>query len=133
MGNDTKKKTSDIIIKVSELFGVSLSSEDQDKEAGQGSSITYTVKVKNTGNVNENIDLKVAEGKYKDWATQGLTTTLLGEKGETEFTVTVHSVTPFSPRSVVVRPSVAQSLYLPSATLRSMFSLTLPVFFTLTV
>jgi uncharacterized repeat protein (TIGR01451 family) len=89
LGNDTKKKTSDIIIKVSELFGVSLSSEDQDKEAGQGSSITYTVKVKNTGNVNENIDLKVAEGKYKDWATLGLTTTLLGEKGETEFTVTV--------------------------------------------
>jgi uncharacterized repeat protein (TIGR01451 family) len=89
LGNDTKKKTTNVIVKVSELFGVSLTSEDIDKEAGQGSAITYTVKVKNTGNVNENIDLKIAEGKYKDWATLSDETTILGEKGEKLVTVTL--------------------------------------------
>jgi len=89
LGNDTKKKTTPIIVKVSELFGVTLSSEDVDKEAGQGSSITYTVKVKNSGNVNEDIDIKIAEGKYKDWATLSDETTLLGEKGEKLITVIV--------------------------------------------
>jgi len=89
LGNDTKKKTTPVIVKVSELFGVSLTSEDTDKEGGQGSSVVYTVKVKNTGNVNENLDLKIAEGKYKDWASLSVSTVQLGEKGESEITVTV--------------------------------------------
>jgi len=89
LGNDTRKQTKNLVVKVSEIFGVSLTSEDRDKEAGQGSSVVYTVKVKNTGNVDEDIDLKITEGNYKGWATLGTTTTKLGEKGELEITVTV--------------------------------------------
>jgi uncharacterized membrane protein len=89
LGNDSKKVSQDIKLTVSEEFGVSLSTEDEAKDAGQGSTIAYTITVKNTGNVLENIDIKVLEGNFKSWATLSASTAQLGEKGTMDFTVTV--------------------------------------------
>ncbi|MGQ9582989.1 MAG: CARDB domain-containing protein [Thermoplasmatota archaeon] len=88
-GNDTKKTTQDIRVTVSERFGVSLSTEDSAKDCGQGDAVVYTVKVKNTGNVLEDLDLKVVEGNYKEWAALSVSTLQLGESEEMEVTVTV--------------------------------------------
>jgi len=89
LGNDSKKVNQDITLTVSEEWGVFLSTEDEAKDAGQGSTIAYTITVKNTGNVLENIDIKILEGNYKSWATLSASTAQLGEKGTLDFTVTV--------------------------------------------
>jgi uncharacterized repeat protein (TIGR01451 family) len=90
LGNDSKKHNQDIRLTVSELFGVSLTTEDEAKDAGQGSTIVYTVKVKNTGNVLENIDIKILESNYKSWAILSTSSMQLDEKGEQEIAVTVN-------------------------------------------
>jgi uncharacterized repeat protein (TIGR01451 family) len=89
LGNDSKKVSQDIRLTVNEVFGASLTTEDEAKEAGQGSRVVYTVTVKNTGNVLENIDIKILEGNYKSWAILSATTAQLGEKGTLDITVTV--------------------------------------------
>ncbi|MEM4729176.1 MAG: CARDB domain-containing protein [Thermoplasmata archaeon] len=88
-GNDTLKRSQDIKVTVSERFGVGLSSEDTSKDCGQGDSVVYTIRVKNTGNVLEDIDLKVVEGNYKEWAQLSVFSVQLRESEDREVAVTV--------------------------------------------
>ncbi len=67
VGNDSKSKEVTFKVTVDEHFAVDLTAEDSSLGGGPGDTVVFTLTLENTGNVNEDLELKLNDALHDEW------------------------------------------------------------------